>query len=136
MQNYKAADGSLHVIDPEFAHLLPSGCVPITEAEFELLRPKPDPILIIEAEKRKVRVLREQVLDRLSGIAGRAVRKGDTALATVCDTASEALLNITKDLPSDPDAVEQVLLSRYLAIRGAAIEIAPTLVTAFAQMDA
>lgn len=39
--NYKAPDNSLHFIDPDFAHLLPEGCVQITEDEAEALRPKP-----------------------------------------------------------------------------------------------
>ena len=38
---YKAPDNSLHFIDPDFAHLLPEGCVQITEEEAEALRPKP-----------------------------------------------------------------------------------------------
>lgn len=41
MQHYKAPDNSLHCIDPEYAHLLPAGCVPITDEEAEALRPKP-----------------------------------------------------------------------------------------------
>lgn len=41
--NYKAPDNSLHFIDPEYAHLLPSGCVPITPEEAEALRPVPPP---------------------------------------------------------------------------------------------
>jgi hypothetical protein len=36
--HYKAPDNSLHVIEPEFAHLLPAGSVPITEEEAETLR--------------------------------------------------------------------------------------------------
>lgn len=39
--HYKAPDNSLHFIEPEFAHLLPAGCVPITDEEAEALRPKP-----------------------------------------------------------------------------------------------
>ena len=39
--NYKAPDNSLYFIDPNFAHLLPEGCVQITEEEAVLLRPKP-----------------------------------------------------------------------------------------------
>ena len=39
--NYKAPDNSLHFIEPSFAHLLPEGCVQITEDEAEALRPKP-----------------------------------------------------------------------------------------------
>ena len=40
---YKAIDNSLHFIEPEFAHLLPAGCVPITPEEAEALRPVPPP---------------------------------------------------------------------------------------------
>lgn len=36
--NYKAPDNSLHFIEPEFAHLLPAGSVPITEDEAEIIR--------------------------------------------------------------------------------------------------
>lgn len=97
---------------------------------------EPDPAAIIEAKKQAVRQMREQVLDRLAGIAGRAQRKGDTGLAVACDAASEALLDITKDLPSEPDAVELTLFSRYLLIREAAIQAAPSLESAFAQVDA
>jgi len=43
MRTYKAPDNSLHCIEPEFAHLLPSGCVAITDEEIEALRPEPDP---------------------------------------------------------------------------------------------
>ena len=41
--NYKAPDNSLHFIEPEFAHLLPAGCVQITAEEAEALRPVPPP---------------------------------------------------------------------------------------------
>ena len=36
--NYKAPDNSLHFIEPEFANLLPAGCVQITEEEAEDIR--------------------------------------------------------------------------------------------------
>ena len=39
--NYKAPDNSLHFIEPEFAYLLPAGCVQITAEEAEALRPVP-----------------------------------------------------------------------------------------------
>ena len=39
--HYKATDNSLHFIEPEFAHLLPAGCVQITAEEAEALRPVP-----------------------------------------------------------------------------------------------
>ena len=41
MPNYKAPDNSLHFIEPEFAYLLPAGCVQITAEEAEALRPVP-----------------------------------------------------------------------------------------------
>ncbi len=42
--HYKAPDNSLHVIDPEFAYLLPTGCVQITEQEAEAIRDANKPI--------------------------------------------------------------------------------------------
>lgn len=38
MITYKAPDNSLHAIEPLFEHLLPAGCVPITEAEADAIR--------------------------------------------------------------------------------------------------
>ena len=38
MKTYKAPNNSLHVIEPEFAHMLPAGCVEITEAEDNVIR--------------------------------------------------------------------------------------------------
>lgn len=96
----------------------------------------PDPTQVIEFKKQAVRAVREQVLDRLAGIAGRASRKGDTNLANACDAASEALLDITKDLPDTPEAVEVELLNRYQTIALTAIAAAPPLATAFAKVDA
>lgn len=41
--NYKDLKNNVHAVEPEFAHLLPNGCVPITDAEAEALRPLPVP---------------------------------------------------------------------------------------------
>ena len=41
MSHYKAPDNSLHFIEPEYAHLLPEGSVPITDEEAEALKPVP-----------------------------------------------------------------------------------------------
>lgn len=54
MQHYKAPDNSLHVIEPEFEHLLPAGCVAITEEEAEALRPKPNPADVIRAQIKAI----------------------------------------------------------------------------------
>ena len=43
MKHYKAPDNSLHFIEPEFAYLLPAGCVQITAEEAQALRPVPPP---------------------------------------------------------------------------------------------
>ena len=40
---YKAPDNSLHFIEPEFAHLLPTGSIQITDEEAEALKPVPPP---------------------------------------------------------------------------------------------
>lgn len=40
--NYKAPDNSLHFLDStEYEHLLPAGSIQITDAEAEVMRPKP-----------------------------------------------------------------------------------------------
>jgi hypothetical protein len=54
--NYKAPDNSLHFIEPEFAHLLPAGSVPITDEEAEALRPAPPPIVITSVTMRQGRL--------------------------------------------------------------------------------
>lgn len=50
MPHYKDPENKLHFIDSaEFAHLLPAGCVAITDAEAEALRPVPQPDPVAEA---------------------------------------------------------------------------------------
>ncbi len=42
MPHYKDIENKLHFLDDDsFAHLLPTGSVPISDAEAEALRPKP-----------------------------------------------------------------------------------------------
>lgn len=104
--------------------------------------PKPPEMLaamqvgLRDAELAQVRALREQVLGRLAGIAGRAGRRGDTALAEACDTASDALLEITSNLPADLAGTKLTITMRYLTIRQAAITASPSLELAFAKVDA
>jgi len=57
--NYKAPDNSIHVIEPEYAHLLPAGSVPITDEEAEALRPIPAPPTPLE----QIRTLEAQYAD-------------------------------------------------------------------------
>ena len=78
MSHYKAPDNSLHFIDPEFAHLLPSGCVQITAEEAEALRPVPTPAPIAPISPRQIR----QALTRvgLRNAVEAAVTAGDQDL--------------------------------------------------------
>ena len=135
MQNYKAPDNSLHAIEPEFAHLLPEGCIAITEEEAEALRQKPDPQTIIESKKQAVRAVREVVLGRLLGIKDAARDDNDLPLVEACRVARQGLLDITKDLPSDPQLAELTMVTRYVQIRLAAMAVSPSLELAFAQVD-
>ena len=41
MKTYKAPDQSLHCVEEQFAHLLPQGCVAISDEEAEALRAPP-----------------------------------------------------------------------------------------------
>lgn len=51
MPHYKAPDNSLHFIDDDsFAHLLPAGCVPITDSEAEAIYAA---VAAAEAKERK-----------------------------------------------------------------------------------
>ena len=45
MKTYKATDNSLHCIDPEFAHLLPTGSIAITDEEADALRLIPESVV-------------------------------------------------------------------------------------------
>ena len=86
--NYKAPDNSLHVIEPEFAHLLPAGSVPITEQEAEALRPVPQPPTVAQqldaldaANALTQRNLRETVM--LMAEAFKQVTNGALDLSSV-----------------------------------------------------
>lgn len=76
--NYKAPDNSLHFIEPEFAHMLPAGCVPITPEEAQALRPVLTPAPIAPISPRQIR----QALTRvgLRNAVEAAVAAGDQDL--------------------------------------------------------
>lgn len=56
--------------------------------------PKGDALALV---KSSLRTMRAPMLDALSGIAGRAVRAGNDALAAEADALAELLLDITDD---------------------------------------
>ena len=95
----------------------------------------PDQSASIAARLTQLRAVREEILNRLGGIAGRADRKGDKATADACDAATQSLLDITKDLPADLDAIELEVITRYKTIVTTAAITAPSLVSAFVGVD-
>lgn len=123
--------------------LWPSGLVQITLEEAELIRATKTSEQIAEAIKSGLstaRQMRETILNRLSGIAGRYQRAGDVGAASACDAAQEALLNITK-LPAvlaatNELALKTAILTEYRNIAGGLAVSAPYAVAAFEGYEA
>ena len=83
----------------------------------------------------KGKAVREQTLDRLMGLSGRAHRAGDTARWQTADAAAEALLLLFKFLPEGlPETVAEVQ-QRYAAIIEAVTLGDVTLLSAFEDFD-
>ena len=61
--NYKDSQNNLHFIDPNYSHLLPEGCVQITEEEAEALRPKPAPLTYADLRAQAYPPIAEQLDD-------------------------------------------------------------------------
>lgn len=93
----------------------------------------------VEAKKAKVRELRELTINRVNGIADRHHRKGNPTIRTVADGVVEALLDLTKNLPTDPAQAEVTMMQRYAVIVASLMpggtNPAPELINAFAEMD-
>jgi hypothetical protein len=107
MQHYKAPNNSLHCIEPEFAYLLPVGCVPITAEEAEALRPKPPEI----DPKDEIR---EQIRQLLS-VAGvsqdwhlDAMMAGMVALAATQGISEPDLYSVNPGYKQVKDVSEQI----------------------------
>ncbi|HCY15628.1 MAG: hypothetical protein A2Z93_06100 [Curvibacter sp. GWA2_64_110] len=97
--------------------------------------PEPSQAELIAVRLVQVREVREKILNRLGGIAGRAYRGGDAVLVGACDTAVIALLDITANLPETLAEVEAEVTNRYGVIALTAINTAPILASAFASID-
>ena len=86
MPHYKDLSNKLHFLDSaEFEHLLPAGCVEITEAEFlDLANPPPTAeqvkatrtaqikAVLIELDSKSIRPLREGDADRVADLKAQA----------------------------------------------------------------
>lgn len=98
--------------------------------------PEKTPEQSIEEKKQAVRAVREVVLGRLLCIKDAARDDNDLPLVEACRVARRGLLDITKDLPPDPQLAELTMVTRYMQIRMAAVAVSPSLELAFAQIDA
>lgn len=87
--NYKDLNNKIHVIEPEFAHMLPDGCVPITDEEAEALRPVPPAPSAID----QIRALEQTHMDDQRKLNRQAAI--DTALTVAC--RSQAAEGKTRD---------------------------------------
>lgn len=87
----------------------------------------------VEGKKALIRNVREGYLNRLSGIAFAAQLSGDTATTAAYLLVRQGLLDMTKDLPTDPELVDAEVVKRYGALL---LLCTPELMTAFAKVDA
>ena len=117
--HFKAPDNSVHFIEPEFAHMLPSGSVSITPEEAEALRPVPTLTQVVEARKQTVREARKPVFYTLAGMQSEALAKGDTVTAAAIVGIQQSL----KDLPetdlsacTNASEVDAAFVAAWLAI--------------------
>ena len=83
-----------------------------------------DPVRELKVIKDRLRSMRAPMLDALTGIAGRATRSGDSALADEADSMAEQLLQLTDDpalnaAQTVPD-MEDAGLAAYKRIAAAA----------------
>lgn len=141
MPNYKDANGKLHFLDSvEFEYILPKGCLEISDAEAEAIRLSERDLVAEKAQMLEIgRTMREAVMNRLNGIAGRMQRSGDTVSAAACDNAVTELLA----LPTWPDVVaatdgpttKAAFLARYYQIASDLQTASPYAYTAFKDQD-
>lgn len=137
MKHYKAPDNSLHAIEPEFAYMLPDGCVEITEAEAEVIRAARDTlpqVELIAATMAKARTMRFDILKVLDGLQTSAmvtaatVLVGDPPASQPLALVIEQLKQGLRDLPQTVDLsacttreeMESVVLAAYYTLASSA----------------
>lgn len=79
--HYQAPDNSLHFVEPDMAHLLPAGSVPITDEEADAIRaavPAPVPAVITMRQAR------------LALLGAGLLASVDAAIAAMTGTAGDA----------------------------------------------
>lgn len=116
---YSKTTGSFYPTDIDYGDKIPSDAIEVSISDFhaamdrkpgqkfdfvdgKLVISDPEEIPFADLAEpyiNLVRSARAVALDRLSGIAGRAERKGDLNLAKAADASAELLLNITSAAP-------------------------------------
>lgn len=139
MQYFKAFDGAFHVledgVDATSLANFPVDAVLSTEEEYQnwqrqlYLERLPQ---ILEGMKEVVRTARESILNRLSGIAFTAQLSGDTATTQAFIAVRQGLLDITKNLPDNPELFTTEVTNRYRALVALCTS---SMVKAFAEID-
>ncbi len=101
-----------------------------TDGELDSAFPGRQATMLVEARNRALAAIRAQrspMLDTLSGIAGRATRRGDVATTEAADAAYDALLDITATpafLAAETyDDMKAAIMNRYREIAESAPEV-------------
>lgn len=140
MSLYKDTNGNIHDdMEGTALCLLPAGCVLISDAEAEIiLNPPPSPESIAKEKDEiiaKARIIREQILNRLSGILLSYVAAGDTSHNAAIETGRQRLLNMTKDprvvAATDGDSTKTAVMAVYGEIASALAAADQASVSAF-----
>ncbi len=129
MKHFKDEKGVVYAFESDGSQddFISEGLVAITEAEADEMRAPRPPFESEEAAMMTtVRSTREVIINRLMGIAARAQRSGDIALASACDVATEELLGITKSAETRAAAatksaaqLKQAFMLQYRSIAAA-----------------
>lgn len=91
--------------------------------------------VLLERVKAQLRIQRMPMLDALAGIAGRAQRAGDAALAAEADALAIALLDITDDpVLNSAESYEAMLAAGVDAYRAIAATASPALAGVFKEI--
>jgi hypothetical protein len=85
----------------------------------------------VDVKLTKLREVRENILNRLSGIALRAQIEADTATIEAYKTTVAGLLDLTTGVPADPREFDAFIRKKYYIISSTAIASAPNLAKVF-----
>lgn len=138
MKTYKAPDNSLHSIAPEFCHMLPAGCIEITDAEADAIRaaliPKPTQSELIAKTIADAKIQRLPIMNVLDGLQTSAIVTGDMPTAQAIETSKQGLRNITNIDLTPYTTEDQMRQAVYAAYRALAAAAPASVQSAFASM--